>query len=188
MRVETEKSGLWSLFASVVLLSAWGCDNECGERSGPKEANEAGTKKAPVATSSPIEAWVLSDKPAYRPGEPVQLTLRLVNRTEHTVRLPVPIVDVEGTGWGMLEINLFVDGRKYTAECHTPGVVQIEGNGEAAWRVIVRGGRPPGQPPWSSPGHYSVYAVWHRTDVSAQADNDFLGPIVSHPAEFDVAF
>jgi hypothetical protein len=187
MKLEARKLGMWPLCAFVVLLPAWGCENRHGERSGPKEPAETGAKKPLVATSSPVEAWVLSDKQAYHPGGPVQLTLKLVNRAQQEVRLPVPVVDTESTGWGVLKLDLFVNGRKYRAECQTPDVVQIESNGEVAWRVIMSERQwPPGQPPWGSPGHYTVYSVWQRTDVSAQTDNDFLGPIVSHPAEYDV--
>jgi len=138
-------------------------------------------------TVFPVEAWVVTAKETYRPGEIVDLKLRIKNRAKHTIRLPVPVVCVNGSGWGELRLDLFVNGRKFSAECHTPDVIEIESGSEVSWPIRSRRlGIPIGKPPWNTQDHFTVYAVWQRVGYSAQKENDFLGPLVSHTAEFDI--
>ena len=142
--------------------------------------------KIPEPTNHPVEAWILTDKQTYQRGEIIGLRLLIKNRANHVVRLPVPIVCVNGSGWGELRLDLFINGRKFSAQCHTPDIIEIHSGDEVSWRILNRRFEIPiGKTPWKTEGHFTVYAVWHRKDVSAQKDNDFLGPLVSHAAEFD---
>ena len=138
----------------------------------------------PEPTTFPVEAWVVTAKQTYRPGEIVDLKLRVKNRTDHTVRLPVPVVCVNGSGWGELRLDLFINGRKSSAECHTADLVKIDSGDEVSWPIRVRSRI--SEAPWDTEGDVKVYSVWQRVDHSAQTENDFLGPLVSHAAEFDI--
>lgn len=139
----------------------------------------------PEPTTFPVEAWVVTAKQTYQPGEIVDLKLRIKNRADHTVRLPVLVVCVNGSGWGELRFDLFINGRRFSAECHTADVIKIESGNEVNWPIIGLTSRT-GNLPWHKPGHFKVYAVWERKDISKQKDFDFLGPLVSHAAEIEI--
>lgn len=172
-----------------LILSVAGCrENRPADQ--PSSAKLETTDKSITPsepTVFPVEAWVVTARQTYRTGEMIDLRLHVKSRAEHTVRLPVPIVCVNGSGWGELRFDLFINGRRLSAECHTGDVVELESDSEISWPIRCPELQIPiGKTPWDTQGHFTVYAAWHELEISAQRNNDFLGPLVSHPAEFDI--
>jgi hypothetical protein len=185
--IKASRIALILLFTLAIRLSTGGCKKAPNGNSSARTLTQTSANATPAPTISPVEAWVVSEKQTYREGDTIALTLRLVNRTNNTVRLPVPIVCTDVTGWGELQLDLFINGRRYDAACHVPDAIELESNGELTRRIISRRfDVPVGKSPWNTPGHFTVYAVWQRKDISKQTENDFLGRLVSHPAEFDI--
>lgn len=181
------KIAKYRLFLYVFLLMSGCSEQEPTKPPNSTKSAESNTHvKIPEPTKHPVEAWVLTDKQTYQRDEIFGLRLLIKNCANHVVRLPVPVICVNGSGWGELQLDLFINGRKFSAQCHTSDIIEIHSGDEVSWRIQNRRLEIPiGKTPWQTQGHFTVYAVWHRKDFAAQKDNDFLGPLVSHAAEFN---
>jgi hypothetical protein len=180
---DTER--LLLLVCSTILVAGCRSDISAGRSATETSVSNSDGSVPPEPTMLPVEAWVLPSKPTYDTRHEVALKLLVRNRGQEAVRLPVPVVCVDvGGGWGELRLDLFVNGQKHSAECHTADVIEIGSGSEASWQIQT--GILAGQSPWPSSGTVKVYVVWQRTDLVTQRDNDFLGPVVSHTTEFAI--